>query len=234
MTNKKNKTGFNLPARPCVVGIIHSPASLSAALRLAPGSVDCLEIRIDAFPGSEDKILQKITGLKFPLIVTVRHFSEGGFHHISTAKRRGLYERFLPHAALIDIELRSAKTLEDVSKAARKAGVGVVFSHHNFRATPSVTRLLSIASDAKKAGADILKIAALASSPADVATLLAFQHSQKNSPLSIMGMGRFGKASRLLFAQAGSVLNYGFLDKANASGQWPAALLKKRIEELTV
>ena len=47
-----------------------------------------------------------------------------------------------------------------------------------------------------------------------------------------MGMGRFGKVSRLLFAQAGAVLNYGYLDKPNASGQWEATLLKKRIAEL--
>ena len=50
--------------------------------------------------------------------------------------------------------------------------------------------------------------------------------------LSVMGMGRFGKISRLLFAQAGSVLNYGFLHSPQVTGQWPARLLKKRIEEL--
>jgi 3-dehydroquinate dehydratase len=48
-----------------------------------------------------------------------------------------------------------------------------------------------------------------------------------------MGMGRFGKISRLLLAQTGSVLNYGYLDRPNASGQWEAVLLKKRLAELT-
>ena len=47
-----------------------------------------------------------------------------------------------------------------------------------------------------------------------------------------MGMGRLGKISRLLLAQAGSVLNYGYLDQPNASGQWEATLLKKRLAEL--
>ena len=51
-------------------------------------------------------------------------------------------------------------------------------------------------------------------------------------PLSVMGMGRFGKISRLLLAQAGSVLNYGYLDRPNASGQWEARLLKSRLAEL--
>ena len=48
-----------------------------------------------------------------------------------------------------------------------------------------------------------------------------------------MGMGTFGKISRLLLAQAGSVLNYGYLDQPNASGQWEAVLLQKRLAELT-
>jgi 3-dehydroquinate dehydratase-1 len=47
-----------------------------------------------------------------------------------------------------------------------------------------------------------------------------------------MGMGRFGKVSRLLLAQAGSVLNYGYLDRPNASGQWEATILKQRLKEL--
>jgi 3-dehydroquinate dehydratase-1 len=232
MANKK--IANNLPAKCSVVGVIHSESSLAAATRLAPEAIDYLEIRVDAFHGSEEKILSKIPKLKFPLIITVRHSGEGGLHRIPTAKRRALFEKFLPHAALVDIELRSARALADVTKAARKAGIGVILSHHNFRATPPASRLARLAREAKKAGADIFKIAALVSRPADVAGLLLFQDSQKPIPLSIMGMGRFGKVSRLLFAHGGSLLNYGFLDEANASGQWPAALLKKRIAELSV
>jgi 3-dehydroquinate dehydratase-1 len=51
-------------------------------------------------------------------------------------------------------------------------------------------------------------------------------------PLAVMAMGRFGKVSRLLFAQAGSVLNYGYLATANAPGQWPAARLRELFAEL--
>ena len=47
-----------------------------------------------------------------------------------------------------------------------------------------------------------------------------------------MGMGPLGKVSRLLFAQLGSVLNYGFLHEAQVSGQWEATLLKQRLSEL--
>ena len=48
-----------------------------------------------------------------------------------------------------------------------------------------------------------------------------------------MGMGELGQASRLVLAAAGSVLNYGFLGGTpQLKGQWPAAQLRERIDEL--
>jgi 3-dehydroquinate dehydratase-1 len=48
-----------------------------------------------------------------------------------------------------------------------------------------------------------------------------------------MGMGPLAPVSRLLCAQCGSVLNYGFLgETATAPGQWDSALLKTAIARL--
>ena len=47
-----------------------------------------------------------------------------------------------------------------------------------------------------------------------------------------MGMGVFGKVSRLALAKAGSALNYGYLDRPNAPGQWEARELKKLISQI--
>ena len=225
------KIANNLSNQGNVAGTIHSPACLKAALRLDSRSLDYFEIRVDSFIGREDELLRQLPKLKLPLILTVRHPLEGGAHSLSTAKRRECYKKFLPHAALVDIELRSAKSLTDVIVSAQGEGMEIILSYHNFKITPLCKQLTHLAGEARKAGADIFKVAAAVSSPGDVATLLAFQQSQK-MPLSLMGMGNYGKASRLLFAQAGSVLNYGYLGSAQVSGQWPAELLKKRIAEL--
>ena len=48
-----------------------------------------------------------------------------------------------------------------------------------------------------------------------------------------MGMGPLGKISRLTLGRSGSVLNYGYLDKLQVPGQWPAERLKERLAELT-
>jgi len=216
-----------------VVGTIHSTAGLRQALKLKPEALDLLEIRVDAFAEATDQLLGSVTKLTIPLILTIRHPLEGAIHPMATARRRELFHQFLPLAAFIDVELRSVKTLTPIIEEARSRGIGVILSHHDFKRTPAQQRLQELAEDAHHLRADLFKLATTTTTPSDLVTLLAFLAHEKRIPLSVMGMGRFGKISRLLLAQSGSRLNYGFLDKAQVPGQWSASLLKARLSELT-
>ncbi len=227
------KTTRILSARPQVVGAVHSPGALRRALRIQPGEVDFLEIRVDSFALEPAPLLRALPRLRVPLIITVRHPAEGGLHRLGFPRRRELFAQFLPFAALIDIELRSCVALASTIADARAARVRVIVSEHHFKTPPTTARLRQTLRRARAAGADICKLAARADTPAALAQLLALFSRRPALPLSVMGMGTFGKISRLLLAQAGSVLNYGYLDQPNASGQWEAVLLQKRLAELT-
>jgi len=226
-----------LPFPGAVVGTVHSLRSLTAALALRKNAVDFLEVRVDAFTQTDAcaHLEKNIRRLRAPLIVTVRHPLEGGAGRLSPSQRRALFQRFLPFASLVDVELRSANSLQDVIAEAQSSGIGVILSHHDFRKTPSLARLRELRQNAKSAGGSIFKVAATTRTPRDLATLLEFLTSPGGaSPsLAVMGMGAFGKISRLALGKAGSVLNYGYLDKQQVSGQWPAALLKERLAELS-
>lgn len=215
-----------------MVGAVASPGALRRALRIEPGQVDLIELRVDNFSDNPVALYHAAGQLRVPLIVTVRHPAEGGVNRLSFARRAKLYAQFLPYAAYLDIELRSLPKLTATVQAARAAGVQVIASFHDFKTTPSAAKLRQTIRAAHRAGADICKIAARADTPAAFARLLAPLAEKQPLPLSVMGMGAFGKISRLVFAQAGSVLNYGYLEKPNASGQWEATLLKKRLAEL--
>lgn len=219
-----------------VVGTIYSRASLDAALKVRPGGVDFLELRVDAFAadGTLDRLEASIPRLKAPLIVTVRHPLEGGAGELSVAQRRVLFERFLPHATLVDVELRSATALKAVRQSAQERGVEVILSHHDFQKTPSLARLVQLHTQAAKAGSAVFKVATMARSARDLAVLIEFLTAARpgRPRLAVMGMGAFGKVSRLALATAGSVLNYGCLDQPQVPGQWPARLLKERLLEL--
>ncbi len=224
------------PSPGSVVGTVYSQGSLDAALRLSPGEVDFLELRVDEFAPDPARLEEALPRLGPPLILTVRHPLEGGAGGLDAARRRALFGRFLTRAAMVDVELRSAEELGDVLEAARQMGAGVILSHHDFHKTPSLGEMRALL--AKAAGADVFKLAAMADSPAEAARLLDFlaeepgPGSPKTPRLAVMGMGRFWKLSRLALGASGSVLNYGYLAEPQVSGQWPAMLLKQRLAEL--
>ncbi len=218
--------------KPLVVGTVHDASSLRAASRVGRDIVDLLELRVDSFADKPGRLLRIVPQLKVPAIITVRDASEGGAVQLTPRERAGLYEMFLPHAAMIDVELRCVKQMSATIASARSRGVKIILSFHDFRATPATARLRRLLAEARRAGADVFKVAARTDSLRDMMRLSGLLEGEVCLPCSVMGMGRFGKVSRLLFARAGSVLNYGYLGHAQVSGQWPAAQLGQRLDEL--
>jgi 3-dehydroquinate dehydratase-1 len=165
-----------------------------------------------------------------PAIITVRHPAEGGEGDLGDAERSVLYERYLPVAWAIDIEIRSLKALAGVIDTAKRGKPLIIASFHDFEKLPETDELMAQIDQGVAAGADIVKLAARLHSQDDLLRLVGILASEKRVPLSVMGMGSLGKASRLLAAKSGSVLNYGFLTKANAPGQCPAEVLKQLLQ----
>ena len=229
---RRIKTSRDLREKPHIVAAVHSSGALRRAERIHPGDVDFLEIRVDNFAVDPAPVLKVLPRLRVPLLVTVRHPAEGGANQLTLAQRRDLFAQFLPWATLIDVELRSWDKLAGTIAEARAAGVKIIASAHHFHSMPSVASLQQTIRRAHSLGADVCKIAALADTSSTLFRLASVLEKTPPLPLAIMGMGKFGRISRLLLAQAGSVLNYGYLDRPNASGQWEATVLAKRIGEL--
>lgn len=110
----------------------------------------------------------------------------------------------------------------------------MIASCHDFQKTLPLSDLESAIVATQAGFADVVKIAMTLNSMSDMTILLLLTEATVASgqKISSMGMGRFGKVSRLALAAAGSCLNYGFLHEPNAPGQWPAAELKRLIGEL--
>jgi 3-dehydroquinate dehydratase-1 len=221
-------------SHPAVVATVHSAESLAAARRLTRGKCDWLELRVDGFLPDLAELRRLAPKLPCPRIVTVRHPSEGGMAGgLTTRQRRTLYGDFLEVAGLVDIELQRSGGMKETIRQAKEAGVGIILSHHDFQKTPGRDKLRELARRAREAGADIFKVATMTGRERDLAILIEFlADEKKNLPIAVMGMGTYGRISRLALAKAGSCLNYGYLGTPNASGQWPATLLKERIAEL--
>jgi 3-dehydroquinate dehydratase-1 len=228
----KLKQKRTAPKRPLVVATAHTPRGLREAAGLAPGVVDWVEVRLDLLAGRRQVLREVVPALRLPVLLTARHPAEGGAKSLTAARREDLLREFLPLATAVDVELRSARALHDVLALARQHGVLRVISFHDFQGTPTLAKLRRAVASARQAGADIVKVATLLRTPHDLAVLLELQAAASRVPLATMGMGPLGRVSRLVLAAAGSRLNYGYLDRAQVPGQWPAVELKHRLEEV--
>jgi 3-dehydroquinate dehydratase-1 len=227
-----------IPDSPLVVGTVHSPGALACALKLRAGKVDLLELRVDAFASDTASVLRAIPRLaaKFPLLATVRHPAEGGMAGLDVRARRRLFRQFLPLVQWADFEIRSMDALEEEIALASELKVKLVLSDHYFSRTPSVEFLQRRFEEARAfIRPASFKVAALTRTPEDLGRLFAFFNwasGREPGRLSVMGMGEQGRVSRLLFGGCGSLLNYGYLDRPQVPGQWPAEVLKTRLLEL--
>lgn len=219
---------------PLVVGVLASGPALTAFSQSNCQADDCdlCELRLDtiALPGEEVRALA--ARITLPLILTARHPDEGGQGGLDAAHRTALIEAHLDRAAFIDVELRSALDMQALIRRAQSRRVGVIGSFHDFVGTPSEDVLRGAVDLALQFNLDALKIATTLRGPGDLARLLQLLESVKRPPLSVMGMGALGRASRLVLAKCGSVLNYAHLGESNAQGQWPARQLKELLREL--
>ena len=217
--------------QPAVVGVITSMQSLSLAKQLQ-NAADFFEVRLDFFAQHLNLLDSELQDLQCPLIITARHPAEGGAFSLNSKERQKLLTAFLDRAAVVDIELRSARFMDEVIRRAKNSNVSLLISFHDFQTTPRPVQLQRIVAKALLFEPDLVKIATQTSTPTELSHLIALSEAERRVPLSLMGMGRYGRVSRLVLAQAGSALNYGFLGSAQVAGQWPVSVLKQRIEEL--
>jgi len=202
-----------------IVAVIASPADLRLALAMRQPP-DLFELRLDCLLTSLDKFQGKIDKLRAPIIFTARDPREGGVNNLSSLARADLLLRFLPRAKYIDVELRNARAFKPVLDYARKRKVRRILSFHDFKSTPPAGVLRAKAIQAKKAGADIFKIACRVDEPMQLARLVDFiLEKQGDLSISAMGIGRLDAASRNLLARCGSILNYAHLGRAWVAGQ---------------
>jgi 3-dehydroquinate dehydratase I len=220
-------------SNPSVVGSFGDILALRSA---SPASLalecDIAEIRLDLFHQEFSQQGPALWGhlIGFPLLFTARCQAEGSPFDLSTETRKSLLKSALPAAALIDIEVSSIAEMTDLIAELNAKSFPWIGSFHNFERLPTLDELSPRVAQAKQAGAAAFKFAARLHQAEELSTLAKLQTHDFGLPVASMGMGSLGPDSRVLCAQNGSALNYGFVGETEtAPGQWPAKLLRARI-----
>jgi 3-dehydroquinate dehydratase I len=197
-------------------------AEVAAELEPAARVADILELRIDQFaaPGASS-VAALCRGARRhgkPLLATVRRHDEGGARAIAEEERLALYEAALPYVDAVDVELAAPIRADVVARAAARQ-IPAIVSFHDFRGTPTEAQLAEIVATGRQCGAQVVKIATLATEPADVDRLLGLLRAERAGNFIAIAMGAHGAASRVFFPLLGSLLTYAFLHRAAAPGQ---------------
>lgn len=224
---------------PQVVGSLGNAQLLrDLSLESVRNSCDILEIRLDHLAAEGETIAPSLWSrwLDMPLLFTARCPSEGGLVPSSTLEQRLAWLKIaLPDASAIDIEVVNLEAAREFLPKIFAAKIPLIASYHDFSRTPSHEVLEQKLTTAHQFGATVFKAAAKILELDDFSSLANFQHKPAILPKALMGMGELGPVSRLLLAQLGSVLNYGYLGEvATAPGQWHARDLKQAISRLPI
>ncbi|MDI6643312.1 MAG: type I 3-dehydroquinate dehydratase, partial [Candidatus Hodarchaeaceae archaeon] len=133
--------------------------------------------------------------------------------------------------------LSTPKKLRDqvVSKA-RRSGVTVLMSHHDFSKTPPAEVLAGTLDNIARAGCDLAKLVTFAKSTDDAFRMLDFFiQIQKATPVPVIAfaMGDVGRITRLVAPIFGSPIVYAAAGAKTAPGQLDVATTKRLLQELT-
>jgi 3-dehydroquinate dehydratase / shikimate dehydrogenase len=178
-------------------------ADTTAELRTRRDQVvnaDLVELRLDTV--KDPSAAAALAGRRKPVIVTCRSRAQGGHFQGSEDERRAILgEAFALGAEFVDLEWQSgcADLIE------KTGGRRVVLSHHDFNGVPS--DLQNIAQAMLASGAEVVKIAVMASRLGDNITLRSIAKKTR-VPMAVIAMGEAGVPSRVLATWMGSCWTY--------------------------
>ncbi|TKX42919.1 type I 3-dehydroquinate dehydratase [Halorubrum sp. SD690R] len=219
-----------------------STADLSEEPR-ARDHADAVEFRMDLADAPRDQ-LASYDG-ELPLLVTNRASWEGG-EADGLARYDALSDAVARDAvAAVDVELAALRgTHPDPAEeshatalrdAARREGVAVVASVHDFESTPEPAALVDLLADAASEG-NVGKLATTATAPADALATLKATHEATvaGHRVATMCMGEPGRHTRAVAPVYGSKIGYAPVDPAEATapGQYPLATLRTLVDRL--
>jgi len=219
----------------CTVVIGKNLKEFLNQLRKTQQVSDMVELRVDYIEDLKISDLEIIKNqVKKEAIFTCRHKKEGGRFVGSEKERIKILERAIELGFnFVDVEL---STFSKVKFLNVKGQQSIVCSWHDFKKTPSLSKLKKIRDEMRKTKVDICKIVTMVNFEEDVRRLMLLLLSKKqNEKMIVLGMGEKGKILRILSPLLGGYLTFASIGKAkSAPGQIDITELKNIYKIITL
>lgn len=220
-------------------------ALLATARRAAEAGADCLEWRADFARNVRDTSALAAQALELgtafphtPLIFTFRSSGQGGQMELPVQEYAELVRAVAATGAVdfVDVELGVGDDLvRELVGVVHEHGARAIVSHHDFAGTPDVAQMTSTLCYMAALGADVPKLAVMATNNVDCLHLMeatARASAELDTPLVTMAMGKAGVLSRLAGESVGSVATFCALDAPSAPGQVSLARVTQLLDLL--
>lgn len=190
--------------------------------------VEMAEIRLDLCPLDEVEREELFSTTDKPLIATCRI---GGGISAAEAEQR-LLEAIEDGATYIDLEMEAPVQMSrNITRACHENGISLIRSYHNFVRTPDTEELEDICEKAARWGANLIKVATLATSEDDFEKIRPIYDELAEGSFVGFCMGEAGRRSRLECLAMGAPFTYATPEgeQATAPGQWSLSEINARL-----
>lgn len=217
---------------------------VAKAQEIAACEIDMVEWRADFYEDVPDQravidTLEKVNHAlgKIPLLFTFRTAREGGEREITPGAYIALNAAVAQsgYADAVDIEIMSGDAaVENVIRAAHRNHVIAIASNHDFHKTPEKDEIIRRLQKMQAMQADVLKIAVMPQSMADVLALMTavdeMATKYAKQPIVAMSMSGIGVITRICGEAFGSAMTFGTIGSISAPGQIPAKELGETMD----
>ena len=187
--------------------------------------MEMAEIRLDRCALTDEEIDTLFSQSDVPLVATCRLAEEPGAPEI-------LERAIKAGAKYVDLEMEAPAAVgRRIRQACQQWGTVLIRSYHNFDGTPPLAVLESIVERSRSFGAEIVKVATMATSEASAGVVSALYNSSEPGSLIAFCMGAEGAQSRFDALTKGAPFTYASLseEQATAPGQWTTAQMKEKL-----
>ena len=136
-------------------------------------------------------------------------------------------------ASYVDVDINwPVSDRKKVVELARKKGVKIIASYHNYKCTPTANALLGILKKCRKLNPDVIKVSCMSKNNKDNVRLLNLL--AESEEIITVGMGNKGRVTRLIAPLFGAFCTFASLDDdiKTASGQFTVKEMKKLLTGL--
>jgi 3-dehydroquinate dehydratase type I len=184
-------------------------------------NANLIEFRLDHLEKNY-RMSDLISSTRLPRIATNRSANEGGkFRGEETNRVQSLLQAAEAGCEFVDLEL-AMENVGSIIRKAKRLGVQVIISYHDFQRTPDLQELRRILEKQMNLGADICKIVSTAKEQSDNLRILefVFNASRKTKVVSF-AMGKLGVVSRVLSPIYGASFTFASVERGaeSAAGQ---------------